>query len=245
MPLKAQYLEWMDELLAVSDEGGGGGGGAWHQRLFYGDPAEQIGGGKGAERRQRQERLERARSQQDVKHERDKDRTEQAGPVTLTQGAWNAGPGVTGSAADRCVPLPQLMCRKLESTWRDQLDEFGLRSRTELAPRSECDPKALSPSRSSAKLAPPRPGGGSQVTKVEPQRTRLPRLGASASLPAMATRASPSAMAMPHGAAAAGRAPQVGRAVSMRQRQEESRRDLAPCNPPCNPIYCKAPCKPV
>ena len=29
------------------------------------------------------------------------------------------------SYVDRSVPLPQLLCRKLESTWRDQLEEFG------------------------------------------------------------------------------------------------------------------------
>ena len=82
---RAQYLEWVAELMASADEGEKD---EWYNRLHYGDQVKLD---------RRQENLERARSHR--------------GAQAL-------------SYADRSVPLPQLLCRKLESTWRDQLEEF-------------------------------------------------------------------------------------------------------------------------
>ena len=107
-PIKAQYLEWMDDLFAASSDEGGGTRGKVHNRLFYGDPAEEMGGGRAAERRRRREKLESI--------ERLKESQLKGG---LLKG------GLPTSEREERATLPRLLCRPLTSTWREQLEELG------------------------------------------------------------------------------------------------------------------------
>ena len=120
------------------------------------------------------------------------------------------------------MPLPQLLCRKLESTWRDQLDEFGPGS--ELGPlrsksRPPSPPRGPKGQRAAPHLASSKSAPGKSLGKGRlPSRASLPSLPAlkpSTSQPALkpsashqALKASASQPALPAaaGRAAAGRA---------------------------------------
>ena len=96
----------MDDLMAASGDEGGGARGEVHNRLFYGDPAEEMGGGRAAERRRRREKLEAVErlKERQLKGERR---------------------GLPAPEREERATLPQLLCRPLTSTWREQLEELS------------------------------------------------------------------------------------------------------------------------
>ena len=192
-----------------------------HNRLFYGDPTEEMGGGRVAERRKRRERLE--------KMERLREKQLRGEMPTTERGT-----------------LPQLLCRPLTSTWREQLEELSSVSQpgppsrpttTQVRqPRngqSRCCSGGLLTSISSPKLFPRLKDTDAALLSLneKPYRTSLnaPRLKGSASQPKLApTDSAAGAGVAGVGAAAEARwPPEMGCSAAVQHSAaEEGRRRL-------------------